>query len=224
MLRGPQTACSPRIWLHICSQDHSPRSHEAKINPTIWISRGSWQGLLGLLLKSLTAIGSQQTFKIKTACHRKPRSRKQCQGLLLKQQDQAISEREETTGEVDFPQRHWAKNEHFAFQHWWIWCTDGSLLQPHCNDCSKAQGETIGRTWFCLKIQTDYSHAYSYTYNHKYYDMFPRGQPRCKHQGPMLLPVLLSTRWKKDASCLPPPSWTLRFVSIHMFCMSFLSL
>lgn len=58
VLHGPQTPRSLRIWLHICSQDHSPHSHEAKINPTIPISRGSWQGILGLLLKSLTAIGS----------------------------------------------------------------------------------------------------------------------------------------------------------------------
>lgn len=63
VLSGPQTPCNPRIWLHICSQDHLSHSQEAKINPTIWYSRGSWWEVLVLLLKSLAAIGSQQTFK-----------------------------------------------------------------------------------------------------------------------------------------------------------------
>lgn len=142
VLSGPQTPCNPRIWLHICSQDHFSHSHEVKVNQTTWISRGSWRDILVLLLKSLAAIGSQQAFKSKTACHRKPTSREQCQSLLLKQQNQAISEREETAGEGDLSPKDTGQRMNTLHSHTACGLMD-LFLKPHCsNNCSKAQGET----------------------------------------------------------------------------------
>lgn len=217
VLSGLQTPCNSRIWLYVCSQDHLSHSQEAKINATTWISRGSWWNILVLLLKLLAAIGSQQAFK--TACHRKPRSRKQCQSLLLKQQNQAISEREETGGEGDL--KRWPSPKDIGPRMNTLHSSTAYALMDLCS-CNHTVAKLkvrLQKVILFKKTQTDYTHTYSHTYKSQVlWHVSMWSQSRMQAQGSILLPRLLAMRWKKkDASYLPPPSWTLRLVSTRKF-------